>query len=260
VKRGLYQLKVATFWCISDIVIKWQALFATDFLLKLSVFLTLLASLPSITTLIRLPRAKYFLVALFNVSMAFFFFSYHVHEKTILIPLLPFILNIRYFKTFYVDFILVATFTNYHMLVEDRLQVQCLVAMLAFGVFGRVVMGHFRKAWTKEKVEGKPEDKKKNKQDKLKEIIDLIEVNYAKYVSKLLPIVMMVLLLADGSMTPPAKYPFLFHLLFALVGFAVFAIVFVYSNLKMIHSFRKDYALEKKVMDFDIKKVLGKTD
>lgn len=230
-------------------------------LLFFSTGLTLAAALPSAVTLLRLPRAKYFLVALFNVSLAFFFFSYHVHEKTILIPLLPLILNIRYFKVFYVDFILVATFTNYHMLVEDKLQLQCVIVMGLFGVFGHAVLAHFRKAWKKEKPAVAANAKKtKAKGDKLKAFLDFLEEDYTKYVSKALPIVLMVLLLADGMITPPEKYPYLFHLLFALVGFAEFVLVFVYSNVKMIYCSRRDLALEKKVAEFDIKKVLGKAD
>ena len=162
------------------------------------------------------------------------------------------------------DFILVATFTNYHMLVEDKLQLQCVIAMGVFGIFGHAVLSHFRKAWQKEKpaiaAAANKKTKGKEEGDKLKNFIDKIEENYTRYVSKALPIVLMVLLLADGSITPPEKYPYLFHLLFAMVGFAEFALVFVYSNLKMIHCSRRDLALEKKVAEFDIKKVLGKAD
>ena len=40
------------------------------------------------------PKKWVFTLSLFNISLAFYFFSYHVHEKTILIPLLAIILNI----------------------------------------------------------------------------------------------------------------------------------------------------------------------
>ena len=53
--------------------------------------------------------------------MTFIFFSFHVHEKTILLPLMPVLINFEEMKYFILDFSLVATFTNYHLLYEDDL-------------------------------------------------------------------------------------------------------------------------------------------
>ena len=69
------------------------------------------------------PKKWVFTLSLFNISLAFFFFSYHVHEKTILVPLLPMMLNISIFGKYYYDFAMFATFTLYHLLKEDNLVV-----------------------------------------------------------------------------------------------------------------------------------------
>jgi alpha-1,3-glucosyltransferase len=50
---------------------------------------TLLAILPSSILLLIRPNKNTFLYSLANISFAFFMFSYQVHEKTILLPLLP---------------------------------------------------------------------------------------------------------------------------------------------------------------------------
>jgi hypothetical protein len=111
--RGLFEDKVANFWCASNVLFKWKAWAPREFLVKLSTGLTALGFLPTVFTLLRagfkhrltdesdlppsqksagishspfLPLLPY---ALLNSSMSFFLFSFQVHEKTILIPLLP---------------------------------------------------------------------------------------------------------------------------------------------------------------------------
>lgn len=54
--------------------------------------LTLIGLLPSCYIATRKCTKQSFLLCLFCVSFSYFFFSYHVHEKTVLFPLLPAIL------------------------------------------------------------------------------------------------------------------------------------------------------------------------
>ncbi|TDL22242.1 hypothetical protein BD410DRAFT_272741 [Rickenella mellea] len=107
--RGLFEDKVANFWCASNVVFKWRQYASTDVLVKCSAALTALGFLPSVVGLIlgsfntrvssgggkkeedimqnpTLPLLPY---ALLTSSMSFFLFSFQVHEKTILLPLLP---------------------------------------------------------------------------------------------------------------------------------------------------------------------------
>lgn len=115
--RGLFEDKVANAWCALNIVIKLRDLASVATLAKLALATTGLAVLPgvlgmlwvsweagkrkrdaegmevktkaeetekeSMPTLILLPHA------LFVSSMAFFLFSFQVHEKSILLPLMP---------------------------------------------------------------------------------------------------------------------------------------------------------------------------
>ena len=113
--RGIFEDKVATFWCASNVLFKWKQWASLNVLLKLSTASTALGFLPGVLNLIRagysfrgayarrleeplpptvhksmappfLPLLPY---TLLTSSMAFFLFSFHVHEKTILVPLLP---------------------------------------------------------------------------------------------------------------------------------------------------------------------------
>ncbi|KAG5635041.1 hypothetical protein H0H81_012625 [Sphagnurus paluster] len=137
--RGLFEDKVANFWCASDVVVKWRRRAGTRALVRLAAGLTAVGFLPGVGVLIRagwvlrvrdvdaggkevpaegegggeregaamagterqakvkalalvdthapfLPLLPY---ALLNSALAFFLFSFQVHEKTILLPLLP---------------------------------------------------------------------------------------------------------------------------------------------------------------------------
>ncbi|KAI0345967.1 hypothetical protein BDW22DRAFT_1370359 [Trametopsis cervina] len=105
--RGLFEDKVANFWCATNVVFKWRVWFSRDLLVKLSAALTAIGFAPSVIGLLYngfkmskgsrspddktapsplLPLLPY---ALLGSSMSFFLFSFQVHEKTILVPLLP---------------------------------------------------------------------------------------------------------------------------------------------------------------------------
>ena len=120
--RGLFEDKVANFWCASDVVVKWRRRLGSQTLVRLATALTALGFLPGAVGLVyngwkmrlqprkgtdsaeekksgsdlgkveaeepapTLPLLPY---ALLTSSMSFFLFSFQVHEKTILLPLLP---------------------------------------------------------------------------------------------------------------------------------------------------------------------------
>jgi alpha-1,3-glucosyltransferase len=121
--RGLFEDKVANFWCASNVFFKWNNYFPKAILPKLATGMTALAFIPSMWALlapgisnfgcmdesvannndsersstdqsrhpnkIPAPTFTLFSHALFQCSLSFFLFSFQVHEKTILVPLLP---------------------------------------------------------------------------------------------------------------------------------------------------------------------------
>ncbi|KAJ2843649.1 Glucosyltransferase-like protein, partial [Coemansia brasiliensis] len=99
--RGLYEDKVANVWCAVNVAIKLRSLFTTHTLVRLATSVTALACLPACghlfyalkrTSIASITVLKYCLV---NTSLAFFLFSFQVHEKTILVPLTPALLLIH---------------------------------------------------------------------------------------------------------------------------------------------------------------------
>ena len=110
--RGLFEDKVANFWCASNVLFKWRVWLSREALVKFSAVLTALGFLPSVIGLIYygfktgqnggsqvngdkksdvppVPFLSLLPYALLTSSMSFFLFSFQVHEKTILVPLLP---------------------------------------------------------------------------------------------------------------------------------------------------------------------------
>lgn len=96
IHRGLYQLKVQNFWCISDVVFKWERIFSNNHLMIICFLLSALLSLPSVIGMILKPTKKILTIGFYTIGMTFFMFSYHVHEKSILLPLLMAPLMIQY--------------------------------------------------------------------------------------------------------------------------------------------------------------------
>ncbi|GAX84554.1 hypothetical protein CEUSTIGMA_g11975.t1 [Chlamydomonas eustigma] len=89
IKRGLFEDYVANFWCATSVLIKWKSILPQDLTLKLCAGITLLTSAPSMLHQMMRPSPRGLLMCMANTSMAFFMFSFQVHEKSILLPLLP---------------------------------------------------------------------------------------------------------------------------------------------------------------------------
>jgi alpha-1,3-glucosyltransferase len=80
IHRGLYQLKVPNFWCVTDVFMKWETKFSNNILVILCALLSLITSIPSILIGIVFPNNNRLTLLVFlNISLTFFFFSYHVH-------------------------------------------------------------------------------------------------------------------------------------------------------------------------------------
>ncbi|KKY16422.1 putative glucosyltransferase [Phaeomoniella chlamydospora] len=88
--RGLFEDKVANFWCVlNHAVIKLSALPTSIPLPRLSLYFTLIPISPASIILLINPRKSILLPALASCAWGFFLFSFQVHEKSVLLPLLP---------------------------------------------------------------------------------------------------------------------------------------------------------------------------
>ncbi|KAH8426681.1 dolichyl-P-Glc:Man(9)GlcNAc(2)-PP-dolichol alpha-1,3-glucosyltransferase ALG6 [Aspergillus melleus] len=86
--RGLFEDKVANAWCAIHTFYKLHR-FEASLLQRVSLGATLASILVPCAIVFRHPRASLLLPALSCVAWGFFLFSFQVHEKSVLLPLLP---------------------------------------------------------------------------------------------------------------------------------------------------------------------------
>ncbi|KAI9876799.1 MAG: Glucosyltransferase-like protein [Pleopsidium flavum] len=86
--RGLFEDKVANIWCAFHTVHKLHQ-YPTAMLQRLSLSATLISILPACMTISLFPRKELLPLALASTAWGFFLCSFQVHEKSVLLPLLP---------------------------------------------------------------------------------------------------------------------------------------------------------------------------
>ncbi|KAM7524205.1 hypothetical protein LguiA_014107 [Lonicera macranthoides] len=207
-ERGIYEDYVANFWCTTSILIKWKRLFSMQFLKFLSLAATVSTCLPSMVQQIRDPNSQSFLYALLNSAFSFYLFSFQVHEKSILLPLLP-----ATFLALEEPFIFqwltqYAMLSMFPLLCRDKL---VLPYIALYGIFVLIYCS----------PDGIPFTRKTNSCASSKSFL----IAFLLFCSLVLHIIYLTL-------TPPAKYPFLFEALIMLLCFSQFVLVAVYANKK----------------------------
>lgn len=86
--RGIFEDKVANAWCAIHTFVKLHR-FPTTVLQRASLGFTLLSILVPCAAIFRNPRPALLPLALASAAWGFFLFSFQVHEKSVLLPLLP---------------------------------------------------------------------------------------------------------------------------------------------------------------------------
>lgn len=234
--RGLFEDKVANFWCASNVVFKWNNHFRPSVLPKLATGLTAFAFLPSMWALLgpaisgfgsmdantndekgheksqsRVPAPTFSLLghALFQCSLSFFLFSFQVHEKSILVPLLPItILMAASAPTveggdweWGVLLNNVACFSMWPLLKKDGLSVQYIALVLLWN-YG---IGH-----------------------------NPLRQSALKYFTNSIYFAILVLHCAELVYVPPSRYPDLFPVLNAVLCAGVFGIAYLWSLKRLV--------------------------
>ncbi|EPQ54608.1 ALG6, ALG8 glycosyltransferase [Gloeophyllum trabeum ATCC 11539] len=205
--RGLFEDKVANFWCASNVVFKWRAWLERGALVKLSAGLTALGFLPAVVTLSdgTTPVLRLLPYALLTSSMAFFLFSFQVHEKTILLPLLPVTLLLSGAAPDSGPFAWcalvnnVAVFSMWPLLKKDGLGTQYLAAIV---MWNRVI--GYRPFRVREGM-------------------------FVQYLSMVVYVTLLLLHVLEMLVPPPARYPDLFAALNVLASTPVFVLTWLWS-------------------------------
>ncbi|MFQ6632413.1 hypothetical protein Gotur_009288 [Gossypium turneri] len=223
-ERGIYEDYVANFWCTSSVLVKWKKLYSTQSLRIFSLAATLITCLPSMVQQILAPSSKGFLYALLNTSFSFYLFSFQVHEKSILLPLLPLTLlaleesrSILWLTHF-------AMFSMFPLLHRDKL---VLAYMALYALF---ILVYFAPCGPSGRCHG---TKTLDNTQKTKRSVDFItSITFHPLVMGFLGLCSLILHVIYLTMHPPNKYPFLFEAVIMLICFSQFVLFTFYFNSK----------------------------
>ncbi|PPR08165.1 hypothetical protein CVT24_012129 [Panaeolus cyanescens] len=236
-QRGLFEDKVANFWCASNVGFKWRNFFGQQQLVRLSAGMTVVGFAPAVWGLLKrgsegaswtstakteksetqkgtpsqqhdstpfLPLLPY---ALLTSSMSFFLFSFQVHEKTILVPLLPLMLLMSAAPPDGGVFMWgalgnnIACFSMWPLLKKDGLAVQYIALLILWNrLIGYNPIAQFKRRKT-----------------------FVGALSLAVYAAAI------GLHVLELVMRPPARYPDLFPVLNVLISTPVFGLIWLWS-------------------------------
>ncbi|XP_066257936.1 dolichyl pyrophosphate Man9GlcNAc2 alpha-1,3-glucosyltransferase [Euwallacea similis] len=255
VARGVFEDKVSNLWCALNVGFKFTSKFDNYQMMRLCFFSTISAVLPSCVDLFLRPNLKKFVLSLINSSLAFFLFSYQVHEKSILLVAVPVLLYFPYapFTCFW--FLCISVFSMVSLLIKDRLIIAVVALMTFYIISFRVSIEHTFKNMFDSK-EGLVEYYRRltllvfnssevTKKLKFSAIINLayrrIFQNKQALIALLHHITIVVslfgciiLFILSLCWEPPRRYPDLFPLIISVYSCVHFVGFFIYFNIKQL--------------------------
>ncbi|XP_044762888.1 dolichyl pyrophosphate Man9GlcNAc2 alpha-1,3-glucosyltransferase-like isoform X1 [Coccinella septempunctata] len=250
--RGIFEDKVANFWCIVNVFYKLKTCDHSK-LMRLCLFTTLSAVFPSSIDLFSRPNLRKFILALINSSLAFFLFSYQVHEKTILVAALPVVLYTPEDPFVCFWFLFVSVFSMLHLFVKDDLLDSVPTLLICYSTIFCLCMMYAY--WRTKNSKNRPsifqfiqyileEEGCKTENDsnwKLLRYFARMKKDYSFLRNFLFTFTMamsfvgcILILILYSVVTPPARYPDLFPLITSAYCCVHFLGFFLYFNIKQL--------------------------
>eukprot|EP00056_Hartaetosiga_gracilis_P018507 m.11029 g.11029 ORF g.11029 m.11029 type:complete len:535 (-) comp6802_c0_seq2:11-1615(-) len=213
--RGLFEDYVSNFWCLMDVVFKLRSSFDQPALAQMSLVATLVAMSVSCFQLFRKPTNDNFVFTLITCSLSFFFFSFQVHEKTILLVALPVAL-VRAKEHSFIQalFMSASTFSLYPLLEKDGQVVQYAVVII-FAIASWIVL--YASKWKRWQI-----------------------VLFTLHLMTLAGIHYLF-----AFVEPPASLPYLWVLVNAAYSFMAFVVTYLYFHFQLFSSKPSKLLLKK---------------
>lgn len=137
VSRGVFEDKVSTFWCMLNVFFKIHLNVSNTTMVRVCLLVTLFSVLPSVIDLMLRPTFEKFKLSLIICSLCFFLFSFHVHEKSILLVAIPVALDFTYHPNCSFLFLSVSTFSMLPLLIKDKLFLPYLSLFILYIISSR---------------------------------------------------------------------------------------------------------------------------
>uniref|UniRef100_A0AAF5RW64 Alpha-1,3-glucosyltransferase n=1 Tax=Wuchereria bancrofti TaxID=6293 RepID=A0AAF5RW64_WUCBA len=196
--RGIFEDKVANFWCFLNVFYKLKDNFETGVLLRISTIIVLVTNIPWLVCLFCHPTMTNFKYCLLTSSLSFFLFSFQVHEKSILLVALPAILLWNESPVLVSWLLIISNTSLYPLCIKDGNAIH-----LALFIFYYIITY--------------------SSFSKLSMFMQL--VIHGSCLASL------TFCLASLLFAPPARFPHIFSLLIAVYCFLHFITFFLYINL-----------------------------
>ena len=221
--RGIFEDKVATFWCVLNIVYKVDKI-PQQIAIKASFVLTVsTAVIPAICILFgKKCSKKVTKLGFFIISLGFYLFSFHVHEKTIIVPYLAYLLCFFDMKLFLPSFTMVSMFSMEPMLERENQVYTYIVLTVMFYIISKALIEVAKVSTAVSKKE------KEVKSTYMDVFMNLVEI--------LIIIFIIMYHVTKAYIPPPQKYPYIYPLVNAVASFGYFCFIFLSANITMISS------------------------
>ncbi|KAJ6032258.1 CAZyme family GT57 [Penicillium herquei] len=229
--RGLFEDKVANAWCAIHTFYKLHR-FDASLLQRASLGATLASIIVPCGIIFRHPRASLLLPALSCVSWGFFLFSFQVHEKSVLLPLLPMTLSLagdgglnKENRAWVGWANVLGSWTMYPLLKREELRVPYIVMTLLWAY----LMG--LPPLSLETYRSRSSSEDPNSQ---------FELNiFAKLLHIIFYILMIGWHVGEAFVPPPPGKPDLWVVLNALIGAGGFGIAYLWCMWKLVTQCRQ---------------------
>lgn len=229
--RGLFEDKVANAWCAIHTFYKLTR-FDITLLQRASLGATLASIIVPCIIIFRHPRASLLLPALSAVSWGFFLFSFQVHEKSVLLPLLPMTLLLaadgglsKETRAWVGWANLLGSWTMYPLLKRDELRVPYVVMTLLWAYLLGLPPTSF------ETYRSRPSSEDSNANFEPNTPTTLLHFGFY--------VVMIVWHILEACVAPPPGKPDLWVVLNALIGAGGFGIAYLWCMWKLFAQCRQ---------------------
>ncbi|XP_059054835.1 dolichyl pyrophosphate Man9GlcNAc2 alpha-1,3-glucosyltransferase [Achroia grisella] len=226
-KRGVFEDKVSNVWCFINVFVKLKTVYTNEDMAQMCLVSTAAVALPSCLDLFFRINKKKFVLSLINVSLAFFLFSFQVHEKSILLVAIPVAMHFPEDPFMCFWFLLVSSFSMLPLLLKDGLLIPFVATHVIYICFYSISIklaqpnaGFF--SFFNAKRLAKAVQGAENENSVL---VNLLSVNF--FFSFLGMVFMTV---ASVVIVPPPSYPDLFPLMISVYCCSHFLLFFIYFN------------------------------
>ncbi|KAK5644163.1 hypothetical protein RI129_008008 [Pyrocoelia pectoralis] len=245
VARGIFEDKVANVWCTLNVFYKFKLHIGNEQMFRYCTIATLVSVLPSSVDLFLRPNVKKFVIALVNSSLAFFLFSFQVHEKTILLVALPVMLYLPVEPIVCFWFSILSVFSMVPLFLKDELMVATISLLLFYLITFHIVWEYtISRKGSKYDVFVPRYDKimqlinEIKKSRNYRSLLNSVSKNY-KTLQGLCRFLLMSASLGGCALfltlplvfNPPADYPDLFSLIISVYSCFHFLAFFLYFNI-----------------------------